>query len=400
MTPVLDVRTMVFVYVGIRIGQAVVLVYLWSVQRNYPPAKDWAIGALMSAIGLFLIALRGLAPGWLTDLLSNALLLPGWMFFDYGIARAAGRRPPLKLGLALCALALGSMAWYSLVSPNYAARVLTQNLLFVSFDLYAAYACLKVPEPRQTFTFRLIGTLLIFLVMVCSWRVAAGVFGMGLTFSATLPRIVWIAASVTIFPMLTVLLTLHTSQRLQEEINDQARHDTLTGAYNRRAFDDFANKEWPRTVRRGNPFSVLTVDIDHFKKFNDQHGHHTGDATLVQVSNAAQTALRANDIWCRYGGEEFVALLPNTTIEQAIAVAERLRCSVEETTIATPSGLLSVSVSIGAAERSSTQSSWAEVLAISDAALYAAKAAGRNRVVAGGNTPLSAARANALQNDR
>ena len=125
---------------------------------------------------------------------------------------------------------------------------------------------------------------------------------------------------------------------------------------------------------------MLTVDVDHFKKFNDRHGHQTGDTTLVEVSRAAQAALRADDIWCRYGGEEFVALLPNTTIEQALTVAERLRCSVAGTAIASRKGPLSVSVSVGVAERGTAQTHWSEVLAASDAALYRAKAAGRNRV--------------------
>jgi len=102
----------------------------------------------------------------------------------------------------------------------------------------------------------------------------------------------------------------------------------------------------------------------------------------VQVSKAAQAALRSDDIWCRYGGEEFVALLPNTTLDQAMTVAERLRLSVANTTISSPRGQLGVSVSIGVAERSVNHVRLSDVLAASDAALYKAKAAGRNRAVA------------------
>jgi len=385
MTPVLDVRTLVLIYVGIRIGQAAVLVYLWRVQRNYPPARYWALGSLLSASGLFLVALRTQAPVWITDVAANALLLPGWMIFDYGIIKAARLKPLVRFWWAFGAIALAVMTWFSVVTPNYPAQVLTQNLLFVGFDLYAACVCLTVSETRRAFTFKLIGGLLLLSALVCTWRVAGGVFGMTLGYSATLPRLFWIATSIVIFPMITMLLSMHTSQRLQDEINHQALHDTLTGAYNRRAFDEFANREWSRAVRHGYPFSVLTVDIDHFKRFNDQHGHQIGDATLVAVSNVAQTALRSNDIWCRYGGEEFVALLPNTTIDHAIAVAERLRTSVEETTITSASGLLNVSVSIGVAERSLDHATWAEVLAVSDTALYQAKAAGRNRVAVARN---------------
>jgi diguanylate cyclase (GGDEF)-like protein len=382
MTLLLDARTMVFIYVGIRIGQAVMLAHLWRAQRNYPPARDWAVGALMSAAGLLCLALRGMSPGWVSEIVANSLLLPGWMIFDYGIARAAGRKPSVKLGLALCALVIGSLAWYSFVSPNRPARILTHHLALVIFDLYAAHACLTVSKASQTLTFRLIAALLIVFAMTCLWRVADEVFGLTLAFSPLTPRIQLLATSIIIFPMITMLLALQTSQRLQDEINDLAGRDMLTGAFNRRAFDELVKREWSRAVRHGHPISFLVVDIDHFKKFNDQHGHQTGDATLVEVSNSAQAALRANDIWCRHGGEEFVALLPDTTIAQAMAVAERLRSSVEKTSIATPGGSLKVSVSIGVAQRSATQSHWSEVLATSDAALYKAKAAGRNKVIA------------------
>ena len=384
MSPVLDIRTLVLIYVGINIGQAVVLVYLWSVQRNYPPAKDWAIGSLMFAIGLFLFALRTQAPVVLTELVSNVFLLPGLMLFNFGIVKATDRRPPLNFGLALCAVAIGILACFIFVSPNYRAGVLIQNLVFLTLDLYTAYACFKARTTRGNYTFRIIGILFIVLSAAIAWRVAGGVFGLTFSFSPTLPRLFWIATSLITFPMITVLLTLHTSQRLQDEIHAQARHDTLTDAYNRRAFIEFADMEWSRSVRHDYPLSILTVDIDHFKNFNDQHGHQTGDVALVQVSKAAQAALRSSDIWCRHGGEEFIALLPGTAIDQAMAVAERLRQSVESTTISSPRGSLSVSVSIGVAERSSNHSSLSEVLAISDAALYKAKAAGRNRVIAAG----------------
>lgn len=382
MLATLDVRTLVLIYVGISIGQALVLIYLWSVQRNYPPAKDWAVGSLMLAIGLFLFSLRNNAPVVLTEFVSNLFVLPGLMLFNFGIVKATGRRPPINFGLALCIVANGLLAWFTLGIPNYPAGVLTHNLVFLTLDMYTAYACLTAKTAKGNYTFRIIGILFLILALACSWRMAGGVFGLTFSYSPTIPRLFWIATSVISFPMITVLLTLHTSQRLQEEIHAQARRDALTQAYNRRAFIEFSDMEWSRSVRYGDPLSILTVDIDHFKHFNDQHGHQTGDLALVQVSKSAQAALRSNDIWCRYGGEEFIALLPNTTMNQAIAVAERLRQSVESTKISSPHGSLSVSVSIGVAERSSSHSSLSEVLAVSDEALYKAKATGRNRVIA------------------
>ena len=228
-----------------------------------------------------------------------------------------------------------------------------------------------------------VGELLGILATTCIWRVLAGTLIVSDLWSPAFPRLLWVAVAIIIFPMITMLLALQTSQRLQEEINEQARRDVLTGAFNRRAFEEHATREWTLAERQGLPLSMLAVDIDHFKSINDRYGHQTGDATLTQVSCAAQTSLRASDIWCRYGGEEFVALLPNTTLEQAKAIAERLRAAVETAVITTSTGTISVTVSIGVAEGAPPQGHWTNVLAISDAALYEAKAKGRNQVVAG-----------------
>lgn len=383
MHPLFDLRTVVLVYVGIRIGLAIVLAYLWSVQRNYPPAKDWAVGALMSAAGLFLLALRDLVPLWVSEFLANALLLPGWMIFDYGIVRASGKTPSLKLGLALCALTIGSLIWFGLMYPNRPVRVLMYHMAFIIFDGYAAYACFSHSKTSRSNTFRVVAMLLVIMIASYLWRVADDTFGLVTPLWQIPSRTMLLAVSVVVFPMIAMLLALQTSQKLQEEINDQAHQDMLTGAYNRRAFDEFINKEWSRATRHNRAFSMIMVDIDFFKAFNDKHGHLAGDEALIVVSKVAQEALRTSDIWCRYGGEEFVALLPDTTVEQAFATAERLRSAVEKTSFATPNGLLNISVSIGVAERAPGQNHWEEVLAISDAALYKAKAEGRNRVVIG-----------------
>lgn len=266
MPAVLDIRTLVLIYVGINVGQTAVLVYLWRVQQNYLPARDWAIGSMMFATGLLLFSLRNVAPVVLTEVVSNLFLLPGLMIFNFGIVKATGRMPPFKFGLVICAVAIVVIAWFTLGSPNYSAGVVAHNLVFLAFDLYVACACLKARTVEGNHTFRIIGILFLLLVVACLWRVAGGVFDLTFSFSPTLPRLFWIAASLISFPMITVLLTLHTSQRLQEEIHAQARRDALTGAYNRRAFTEFADKEWLRSARYGYPLSVLSVDIDYFKR--------------------------------------------------------------------------------------------------------------------------------------
>ena len=384
MTPILDLRTLVLAYVGIRLGLALVLVYMWQAQDRSAAARDCALGALVSAAGLFLLALRGLVPVWISEIVANALILPGWMAFDFGIVRAAEQRPPWRPGWSVCALAVGALTWFNVVSPDYRAAALTQSMLFVLFDLYAAWACFRVDEPGRKLTFRLIGGLLLLLTLFCLWRAADIAFGVNTIFPVMSPLVLLLTASLFAFPMIALLFAMQTSQGLLRKISDQARRDMLTGAYNRRAFDELIGLEWSRSMHAGQPLAMLTVDIDHFKKFNDEHGHQTGDATLVHVSSIAQSALRSNDVWCRYGGEEFVALLPNATLDQAMVVAERVRLAVEGAPVpAAGAAALKVTVSIGAAQRTPADANWLSILAASDAALYRAKAAGRNCVVGG-----------------
>lgn len=377
----LDIRTMVLIYVGVRAGLAVVLAYLWSVQRNYPPARDWAIGALLTSAGLFFLALRHQVPHVVSELVANGFLLPGWMVFDFGIVRAVGKQPPFKLGLLLCAIALGTLVLFGFVLQNYPLRILLHHAVLLGFDLIAVYACLTDTSSRRQ-TFRVIAFLLMVSVATFLWRIADDVFGLMGPVPPVESRLLLVGVSLVVFPMICMLLALQTSQKLQEELNVQARHDMLTGAYNRRAFSEFIEREWGRALRHDCALSVISVDIDNFKVFNDRYGHQTGDEALVLVSQLAQSALRSGDIWCRHGGEEFVALLPDTRVEQAFAIAERLRLTVEQACIPSPQGWLNVSISIGVAERTAQHGSWKEVMAVSDAALYQAKAAGKNVVIA------------------
>ena len=383
MLHLLDLRTIALVYVAIRVGLAVVLAYLWSVQRNYPPARDWAIGAILTASGLFLLALRNLVSPQISEILSSVLLLPGWMIFDWGIIRACGQQPPYKLWIGLCALVLLGNFWFSEVQPNDPLETMLYHGLLILFDLGAAYACLTSRCGTRRQTFRAIALLLLISVLSVGIKLAMEVFGLFAPLPDSVPKVIQLLCSMTLFPMLTMLLALQTSQKLQDELNEQARRDMLTGAYNRRAFAEYIEHAWRRAGRHRQPLSVILLDIDNFKHFNDQYGHQTGDQALELVSRTAQTALRNHDIWCRYGGEEFIALLPDTDLRQACICAERLRAAVAQTKLDGPLGALSLSVSLGVAQRNADHSNWSELVAVADAALYQAKAAGKNCVMAG-----------------
>lgn len=159
----------------------------------------------------------------------------------------------------------------------------------------------------------------------------------------------------------------------------EARTDTLTGVSNRRAFDEEIHRLFAIRERRPTDLCLLMADIDHFKMFNDYHGHQVGDEMLQLVAESFERSTRSCDIVCRYGGEEFAILLPRTKLADAIRVAERARAAVETLRCDIGEVELHVTTSIGVVELRSGENIAAFVKR-ADEALYAAKVAGRNRV--------------------
>jgi diguanylate cyclase (GGDEF)-like protein len=161
-----------------------------------------------------------------------------------------------------------------------------------------------------------------------------------------------------------------------------ASTDHLTGINNRRSFIERSLTEAARAQRSGAPVSVIALDLDHFKQINDRFGHAAGDAVLKNFAEQAVLQLRTSDVMGRMGGEEFMITLPDTNIDRAQAIAERIRNAVENMQVAESGSLLSVTVSIGVAEFPLDDEELEQVFAVADNRLYLAKLLGRNRVVA------------------
>lgn len=170
-------------------------------------------------------------------------------------------------------------------------------------------------------------------------------------------------------------------KQFERELKHRAQIDVLTGLNNRRHFFELAELELQRARRYDKPLSILMLDVDHFKRFNDTYGHHVGDAVLQKLSEVCLQTLREIDIVGRLGGEEFAILLPEANAAQALEVAERLRLDAAATTMPLERGeAVSFTVSIGVAGLAEGDHEVASMLKRADAALYAAKNAGRNRV--------------------
>lgn len=164
---------------------------------------------------------------------------------------------------------------------------------------------------------------------------------------------------------------------------ERARTDTLTGLPNRRALDEFFRKTQIAAMEKGEPLSLLMLDIDHFKSFNDRFGHGVGDQVLRLMAQVLRDKVREVDLPARYGGEELIAVLPGADLAAATAIAERIRCSIAECQItrrSTGEILPSITVSIGAAQFQPGEA-MNDLVERCDRALYLAKRSGRNRVV-------------------
>jgi diguanylate cyclase (GGDEF)-like protein/PAS domain S-box-containing protein len=170
--------------------------------------------------------------------------------------------------------------------------------------------------------------------------------------------------------------------RLQERLREQATRDPLTGLFNRRHLEDSLDRELHRARRRQSALSVAMLDLDHFKQFNDTFGHDAGDALLRELGNVLRTALRQSDISCRYGGEEFVLVFPDSSLADTEKRVEEIRVLVKGIEVREGDRLLgAISVSAGIAAAPEHGSTARDLLRAADDAMYAAKEAGRDRVV-------------------
>ena len=171
--------------------------------------------------------------------------------------------------------------------------------------------------------------------------------------------------------------------RLREALRTQSIKDPLTGLYNRRYLEEMLEREIRRAVRAEQALGLLMLDLDHFKKFNDTYGHDAGDTVLRESGMFLARSIRAEDIVCRFGGEEFVMILPTANLSAACARAERIRSKLRELTVLHQGQSLGmVTVSVGVAALPEHGTSPKELLEAADAALYCAKRDGRDRVVA------------------
>ncbi len=206
------------------------------------------------------------------------------------------------------------------------------------------------------------------------WLSPAGVeFSIVLANRGMSAVLIWVTA-------LMALHHLHVGNCLQQRLRDLAATDPLTGLYNRRHVFENLHRELHRFERYGEHFALILIDADHFKQVNDSHGHMVGDATLRWIAKVCTKSVREADLVGRFGGEEFIILLPHTTTDEAAVVAERIRLAMHDTDSEIRGDAAPVTLSLGVAEAGPTTTTFDDILKAADDALYAAKRGGRDQV--------------------
>jgi len=348
-------------------------------RRSYPPSihglGHWTAAPLLAFASAILFTLRGMLPTLLSVGLANALMFASAALFLAGSCRFFERPLSARATGLLWLAGVTVLLFMSLFTGSYGWRVLFMGLLLGGVGVW--HTVIVWRQPAQSFATRFTSTVLALSTAIILARAVSAPFAPpqeGLFTPAPMQAIylLGLAFGKLLTSIGTVLMA---SEHLRQELERLVTHDSLTGALTRRALFSSGAAELARARRQGRPLSVLMLDLDHFKQINDQHGHLVGDRVLVDFVARAHAVLRRPAVLGRYGGEEFVALLPDTDTAQALAVAERIRASCADDPL-----LPSCAVSIGVA-CAQPQDSLDTLINRADAGLYDAKAQGRNRVV-------------------
>jgi diguanylate cyclase (GGDEF)-like protein len=378
----LDNRTLLLVVTFSTAVQTAAMFYVWRMQLRERSVALLTLGFALITAGTLLIASRPALHPILTIVAGNSAVIGGQALCALAICEFAGRPISTGFPLWLAAFTAAFLAIFTFASPNIGIRIIVLSILIPLSLLPGILALFSVAPGPLRRTYWPVGIVMVFHSLFAFARsMATAVGGTPADFFAgNLITAAWFLESFAAINLISLGLILMISQRLQLELDRQASYDGLTGALNRRAFERVAEGEWSRAVRHDLPLSVLVLDLDRFKTLNDTHGHDAGDIWLKSFAELCRGLLRREDLLCRYGGEEFIALLPQTPLHAAAQVAERIRRSVEGMRIAHNGRDIAVTVSIGAATWNETVTDLKSMIAAADRALYRAKAAGRNRV--------------------
>lgn len=344
---------------------------------------QWAGYALLTGASLVLFVSSSQAPGAQLRALGNVCVVAGVMLMHRGVRQFVGQPAPAWWYAVLLAAVLG-VAWFGMAAHHGAMRVAVISgllgllCLATAWDVFT-YARRKLDlQWGSVLALPLLLGAAVFLLRSGRAMAAPGTVVAEITDNSALNTGSALVFMVTALVFHLTLVAL-VGARLMAELSRLSRHDSLTELLNRRALDDLLRDEARRAIRANLPFSVLMVDADYFKGINDRFGHAAGDEALRHLAQILRTVMRDVDRVGRFGGEEFIVLLPGTSASEALNAAERLRDALLRRPWAWQGEVLRLTVSTGVAAWRGPHDEVDLLLKRADAAMYRAKSLGRDR---------------------
>ena len=349
----------------------------WVARRE---AKDglslWAWGLALNTLALVLLGLRGIIPDVFSIIVANTAISGAYALFLAALLQLQGRGisalwfwiPPLSI-----------VGTFPLFMSDVHARIIISGVVFCA--QHVMILCLMM-APVHVIKGRgkhLLICAFAIMILTIGYRTMAIAFGTVVIVNitqSTMAQVLLFVASFVALVLGSNGFVLMAKEHADERFRLLANKDTLTGAWNRAYMQEMAWQEMSRQNRYGHPVSLIMADIDHFKETNDSFGHAAGDQVLREFCRVVQNCVRSSDALGRWGGEEFLLILPNSLLSSAAELAERIRRDLESHEF---SDVRKITASFGVAMYQQKET-WEHWLNRADMALYRAKAAGRNRV--------------------
>ena len=352
-------------------------------ERRSEALRIWGLGLLSYAAGLAL-TIAGALPVFVSKVAGNALIALAPILSIRGALGYTGMRLDRRWTWAAYAVTVAVIAANHLREPysvlvDLLAPAPLANVLFA----IGAFALVRRPPPDARSAARFVAG--IFVLCIAVWTVRMLVLWLAMGGANDRERTdltvsLFVIAQMVIVVAATLGLLWIEVRQMQAELERVAFTDALTGLPNRRATLARFREELARASRHGTPLALAVLDVDHFKEFNDRHGHLAGDAVLAHVARVLQESSRREDVLGRLGGEEFVLLLPGHDAASATETAARLARRVGESPVHHEGATLGVTLSGGVAGVPEDGRDWDSTFAAADKRLYAAKQSGRNRI--------------------
>lgn len=382
----IDLRTLSLTLILFSVLFGIGMFLFGRAYRSFVGIKLMGLGYLIIGIGHFLLGMRDVLNDFTTIVVANPVICLGAILIYRGLFSFLDITPKLgyHFNLLLIPLFAGLLYYYRFQDPDINVRIILFSLFYSLTCFIPAFGIWKRYKNHSSiqihilfYMFFIMGIFYLFRTVWTSFETQhLNFMDAGVIHSIT------VIVSELLVIMTSFITIWMASDKLQEKLSIMARTDSLTQIYNRRTFEESCDVELSRASRKKSTFSIIICDLDLFKNINDQYGHPMGDEVLKVFAGVLRDNVRRHDVVARFGGEEFVILLPETDSNRSMIVAENIRKKTRSSCISSKdySNIL-FSASFGVSHYDHDDNDWMSVLKRADKALYSAKQNGRDRVV-------------------